>query len=261
MGAFAVAVINARLYGSPLASGYDRLDNLYSWAFVRPNAASYGRWLLATQTPFIAAGVLAPWLLRRDARRREADLARWALVCAAVVIAAYIMYRPFDNWTFLRFLLPAYPLLLATAAAAAVMLCRRTSRHRAILAALALLLVSHGVWQGRVAFRIARDESRYQAAAAVVSGLARDAVVVSNLHSGSVRYYADRLTLRYEWLGADAYQPALQYFHERGRPVYALLDEGEVPDFRARYGGVTDLHWMDAPVAVIAGRVYLYRVP
>ncbi len=261
VGAFAVAVINARLYGSPLSSGYDRLDNLYSWAFISPNTVRYGGWLLTTQTPFIAAGVLAPWLLRRQGQDRNSVTALWALIFAAAVIAAYLVYLPFDNWTFLRFLLPAYPLLLVSAAVAAATLTASAPRRPAILAALALLLVTHGLWQGRLAFRVARDESRYKAAATVVSRLTPDAVVVSNLHSGSVRYYADRLTLRYEWLGADAYAPALQYFHDRGRPVYALLDEAEVPDFRARYAGVTDLHWMDAPLAVIANRVYLYRVP
>jgi len=86
-------------------------------------------------------------------------------------------------------------------------------------------------------------------------------VVISNLHSGSVRYYADRLTLRYESLGVDEYGTALQYLRDRGRPVYAMLDETEVDIFRQRYRDVGDVSWLDKPPLVSpANRVYLYLI-
>ncbi len=86
-------------------------------------------------------------------------------------------------------------------------------------------------------------------------------MVISNLHSGSVRYYADRLTLRYEWLGVDAYGTALHFLRDRGRPVYAMLDDTEVDTFRQRYRGVADVSWLDKPPLVtLANRVYLYLV-
>ena len=49
----AVALINWRLYGSPLASGYAPFAVLFNWSHVWPNLARYPRWLLETETPFV----------------------------------------------------------------------------------------------------------------------------------------------------------------------------------------------------------------
>ena len=43
-------------------------------------------------------------------------------------------------------------------------------------------------------------------------GTARSAVILSNQHSGSLRYYAGRMTMRFEWLDPDMYVPALEHF-------------------------------------------------
>ena len=251
IGVIGVATANMLLYGSPLKSGYGSLETLYSARYTWTNLKYFGTWLLQTQTPFVVLGVAAAsWR------------ARWCLVFALSVLASYLWYTPFDHWTFLRFLLPALPMLLTTAAATLVTLTRRYDLPNGVALSVGVLLVCVGLWQGREAFSLAKVEARYRAAADVVSrAVPPDAVVICNEHSGSIRSYAGRTTLRFEWLGEDEYNDALRTLHEHGHPVYALLDGYEVAAFRGRYGRVTNLTWMDRPLDVINRRVFLYAVP
>jgi len=250
-GALGVAASNTALYGSPWQSGYGSLAALYSPHYAWPNVVQFTTWLLRTQTPFIFLALLArTWH------------ARWCVAFAACVFACYVCYLPFDNWTYLRFLLPAIPMLVVAASETLVTFVRRHGLPNGVVLAAALILACVGLWQGRAAFSIGSVEARYRAAADVVRTLPADAVVVSNLHSGSIRSYANRMTLRYEWLGANEYADALRTLRGHGHQLYALLDGAEVAEFRTRYQGVADLAWMDGlPLDVINGSVYLYAIP
>lgn len=250
-GAVAVAAVNAVLYGSPLQSGYGSLEALYSPRNTWPNLVQFTTWMLQTQTPFIFLALFG-----------RSWYARWCVAFAACVLACYVWYVPFDNWTYLRFLLPAFPMLLVAAAETVVTVVRRYGLPNGLVLAAVLVLVCVGTWQGRAAFSLGRIEARYRVAADVVRTLPPDAVVISNLHSGSLRSYANRMTLRYEWLGADEYPGALRTLRDHGHPLYALLDGAEVEEFRRRYQRVADLSWMDRlPLDVISGSVYLYAIP
>jgi len=65
-GCLALAAINQYLYGSPLSSGYEPFNVLYALTNVGPNLDRYPRWLMQTQTPFIALAVAPPLLIRPD---------------------------------------------------------------------------------------------------------------------------------------------------------------------------------------------------
>ncbi len=146
--------------------------------------------------------------------------ARWCLVFALAVLLSYLWYLPFDNWTYLRFLLPALPMLLATASMVVMTLVRRSNLPNGVVLSVALLLVCVGLWQGRETFSLATGEARYRAAADVVRRtLPPNAVVIANVHSGSIRSYGDRTTLRFEWLGEDEYNDALRTLRAHGHPV------------------------------------------
>jgi hypothetical protein len=117
------------------------------------------------------------------------------------------------------------------------------------------------VWQGRGVFRVQAVEARYPAAGRFAATLPDNAVFLSNQHSGSLRYYANRLTLRFEWLDPDMYVTALDQLFQSGRPVFVVLDDWEREVFRARYSGVADLSWLDRPpVLVAADSVYFYQL-
>jgi hypothetical protein len=185
-----------------------------------------------------------------------------ALLVVATVALSYLWYTPFDHWTFLRYLLPAFPSMLALAAAAFALLAPRAPWRRALaFAALATVLAGWGLWTGRAAFRVRAEESRYIAAGRFATELPDTAVILCNQHSGSLRYYANRITMRFEWLDPDMYTTALDHFRRLGRPVYVVLDDWERDVFRTRYAGVTDLSWLDEPPLLLAARrVYFYAV-
>ena len=261
-GPVAVATINTHLFGSPFSSGYGTFATIYSWRYFTPNVTQYPIWLLETQTPFVLLALVAPPLLRKSASPDAARIARFGLSFSLVLFLSYLWYTPYDNWTYLRFLLPAYPLLLAAAAAVFTCLAPTAPRRRPLaFVTLAVLLSAVGLWQGRAAFSVRAGESRALAAARFAAALPENAAIIANQHSGSIRYYANRVTLRYEWLEPDVYTEAIDYLHSIGRPVFVVLDDFERDIFRARYASVTDVSWLDKPILVAAKRVYFYAVP
>ena len=118
-----------------------------------------------------------------------------------------------------------------------------------------------GVWEGRQAFLTRGYEARYRAAARMAASLPENALFLSNLHSGSLRYYAHRLTLRFESLAPDLFVSALEQMRTSGRPLFVVLDEAEREAFRAQYAAVADLSWLDGPPTLIAAkRVFFYQL-
>jgi hypothetical protein len=175
----------------------------------------------------------------------------WCCCFATVVLACYIWYLPLDDWTYLRFLLPAYPAIITLSAAAFVRAIVRARLPEGVCVAVAVGVICFGLWHARPAFKVAEFDDRYRAAANFSRSLPSNAVVLSNLHSGSLRYYAGLMTARYEWIGSDQYDAALRWFQQRAYPVYAVLDEPEVDEFRAKYSSTADVSWLDRPIMVI----------
>src|SRR5205814_10132487 len=114
-GAIAVAAINQVLYGTPFMSGYGPLSELYGWQNVVPNLHRYPVWLVQLHTPVILIALVAPFVARRepDADRAIADTraaAAWMIAVSLVLLLSYLFYGVFEEWPYLRFLLPVIPL-------------------------------------------------------------------------------------------------------------------------------------------------------
>jgi len=260
-GAIAIAVINARLYGSPLASGYGDLSDAYSWSYVGTNLRRYGQWLVSTETPLAVAGLASlfvPWSVlwpTRDSRR-----AVWLLASvAAGVWASYLIYVPWDAWWYLRFMLPAWPMMAVGAASVVAALCRprSTTWRIAVIAA----VIGIGLFNVKRAVRLAvfneaSAEAKYvETAHAIGSITAPDDVIISGQFSGSVRYYAGRLTLRWDWLDPRWLDRAVDWLTARGHHVYILLEAPEVDPFRARFASANALGRVDwVPIVTFRGR-------
>lgn len=268
-GCLAVAAIQHRLYGSPLASGYGSLESLFSTANIAENVRRYGTWLVATQTPLAVAGAVAlfiPW--RRlwptaDARRGAALL---ALVMLAV-FAAYVAYRPFDAWWYLRFLLPAWPALCVGTSA----LLLAPAGHRAWLRALSSVLVIGLGINGLVAaerlgvWPPGEGERRYATIAELVARVTDpSAVVFTTAHAGTLRYYGGRLTVRFDVLDPAWLDRAIEWLAAQGRHPYILVEDWELREFEQRFReGNRHGRLVTPPVLVyeayhIGGRVYLF---
>jgi len=52
-----------------------------------------------------------------------------------------------------------------------------------------------------------------------------------------VRYYAGRVTARYDFLPEDWLDRAVTWMTDRGVHTYVLLDNGELPEFTRRFAG------------------------
>ena len=229
-------------YGSPLASGYGTLKDGFAPSNVPENLARYPRWLTETHTWFIWLSALAPlWIARRAADRL---LAWTAAALAAAVWAAYLPYVYFqpNEWFYTRFLLPAIPVMLLFAMAVALWPLRRlpaAARAPAIAGLLlALLAAEFHIARTRGAFEIRFQERKYPLAGAFVRDrLPATSFILAGQHSGSIRYYADRPTLRWDLLTPDRLDRAVSTLRAEGFEPFVVVDAGgEDEAFRRRFG-------------------------
>jgi len=239
VGAVVVAAINTRLYGSPLSSGYDLTDG-FALSYVPTNLGRYGGWLLSAETGLAIAGLIGlaiPWRALWPVETRAVRTLFAA--CALVVVGFYLLYVPWDAWWYLRFLLPAWPLLAIAGGRLLMQVGRRGPAGRAMAAALVLALGCHGLWQAyrRETFNAARGESKYVEVARAVEAIADpDAVIISAQHSGSIRYYAGRLTLRWDTGDPAWLDRTVEWLANNGHHPYFVLEPQEIDVLRAQYG-------------------------
>jgi len=261
----AIPAFNAYVYGSPLVSGYGRPSDLYSIQYVGTNVRQFVSWAAAGQTPLIFAGTL---FLAAPGAFGGAAISRPRLLLGGViaaVVASYLFYFPFPAWWFLRFLLPMWPvLLIATAAVLHAIASRWSPGIRrllpaAVIAALCLWGIRFAVT--RYAFDLWRGDRRFVDIAQYIRDYTEpNSVVLAFQHSGSVRHYAGRLTLRWDILEPRRLDQAIAFLEAQGRHPYLLLDGEEVPQFKARFGSASRLGLLHAqPVAMVERPdVFLY---
>ena len=72
-------------------------------------------------------------------------------------------------------------------------------------------------------------------------------MVLSVQHSGSVRYYANRITLRYDWLPPDQLDAAVRDLTAKGYQPYLVVDDWEQKEFQTRFGPASALGKLDWP--------------
>jgi len=252
-----VAAIDTTLYGAPWRSGYGSIGEIYALANVSTNARQFVVWTLETQTPFVvcAAAMFASPCFMPSARVTHARALAGGVILA--VTGSYIFYTPFDAWWYLRFLLPMWPLLCIALASSIYMLAQRVRGGVTAFAVCAALLVANGVRVAadRFAFGIGHAEGRYVDVARFVSSRTEpSAVMISLQHSGTLRLYANRLTLRFDQLDPEWLDRAVMFLESNGHHPYVVLDDGEVEMFRKRFGSHGEVGRLDwRPMAQLAG--------
>lgn len=270
--------INHVWYGHALTSGYGSAGDLFDAANIGPNAIRYGRWLIESHTPFVLLALTSPaalwWTTRRATRGgagepvREArgnagagpirDRPRAIVVSfgfAALVVCAYLPYAPFQEWTYLRFLLPALPVLLLLSCHAAVRLLARLPGALALAALLlgTTALAGHQIDHARDgrAFDLQRLERRYrETGREAASRLPDSAVLLAVQHSGSLRLYAGRTTLRWDLLEAPSFDRALAHLRAHGFTPVIVLESWEEPQFRGHVSPHSPVGQLDWPPSV-----------
>jgi hypothetical protein len=258
-GVLAVIVLNTLFFGGPLTTGYGSVFELYGFGLLPVNVRNYGLWMVQTQTVLILLA-LVPLFARGALREAHTGVSARSCLGALVGLTflSYLFYAPFDHWFYLRFLLPAYPALFVLLAAALRWVTSKMPvEARVPAAALACaVVIPFGINVARHAgvFAVAAFEGRYvRAANEVALRTPTDAVILSVQHSGSVRYYANRITLRYDSLQESALDAALRDLAAKGRRAYLVVDDWEEKEFRARFSAANRAATLAAPIARVSG--------
>jgi hypothetical protein len=258
LGGLTTAIINTVFYGGPAVSGYGAPRDLYGVAHAATNVARYLGWLIDSETPLVAVSI-AGLLVLASAGRFHRWMAFYAAAVVSIVLCSYLFYMPFDSWTYLRFLLPMYPFLFVSLLSAAAIppLRDRPRMKMAVLVAVTLLIVvAHLRYIERWHVLSTKDfERRYFVVAQYARGtFPAHAVFITLQHSGSIRYYADRKTLRYDWIPPQSLDDVVTQVTQSGFKPYILLEDWEEPRFRSRFGEFSGVGKLDWPPTVALRR-------
>jgi hypothetical protein len=247
-------------YGSPFRSGYGSTEELFALSNVAPNASRYFNWLITT-SPLLLGSLVGLFRLRRE------PITQALFVFVVLVLISYLVYAVFDDWSYLRFLLPALAILsVFTAVAFANWIERAPMSARApVLFALLLGIVGYGVdaARSRDTFKLADHLRRVsQVADYINSDLPPGAVVVSGEQSGSVRYYTHRSILRWEAATSETLGAAIIKLEQSSRPVYIVLDAWEDGLFRTKFASLPNgaLDWPPILDAGTSHRTRLWKL-
>ncbi len=237
--------LNTALYGHPFSSGYGDPSQLFSLSFAPANVSNYARALYDTQNLFPVLALAAPLVLAGTSRR----IALLGVAVIAIVIGVYMVYQPFPEWWYLRFLLPAIVLLLTLAAAALVRVAL-SARMGGVVAIATVILAVGGVRTARErqAFDLQRIEGRFRDMGSLVAArLPAQAVLITVWESGSVRFHAGRDVLLWDSLDPAWLDRAVSWLNDRGHPTYVLVERREESAFRARFRNLATFGALDWP--------------
>jgi hypothetical protein len=231
--------LNQVLYGDPRVSGYGRGLSVFEFSRARlyANLSNFHQSLPFALSPLV--WVLWPAALIGLRKEKKA----WQLSAIAGAAAApYLFYTVYEGWETLRFLLPAIVIVLILTART---LTTSFPLRQSVFAgpvALAIALVcgteAHRFLQREGAYRFGDGEAKYPLAGEwIQSHTSQRAVVFAALHSGSLRYYGHRLTVRWDQIPSDKLRPSLRNLVAAGYEPYLALDTAsEPPLFEQRFG-------------------------
>lgn len=232
--------IQNHLFGSPFLTGYGSGAALFSWSHVQTNLEIFMRHGWSVLGPLWIPGLIIGLFAARPEPRGKP-----AAIFAAVTLP-YLFYLPFDHWETLRFLLPGI-VPLTVVVADGLMHIARMPRKPAVTAAVVtaflaivagrseMLLRASGVWD------VATMEARYPLAGDWINvNTPQESVVMANQHSGSLRWYGMRQTIRWDFIAPDQLVTTVRDLQSHGATVYVALEGDEVAMFDQRFAGVID---------------------
>jgi hypothetical protein len=252
--ALAMAAVQWWLYGSPWRTGYGGTAGLFTTANIVRHLGAYAKWVVMAHSPlFLAALGLGLW---RAPRR----LAVGAVVGLLTGLVPYLFnLQFFDDFDVVRYLLPGLIPCLIVATMGVTAVVRRRVRAPAVALvvlglAAAVAAASHTVVAGTATFQLQQQESRYVAVADWFrTHTPTDTVVFAGIHSGSLRLYAERATLRWALMPPRSLAATVAALARRGFASYAAVDgEVEARSFAARVADESKTLGAE-PVAAVRG--------
>jgi hypothetical protein len=269
-GCLFIAFLNWKLYGSPLSIGYGPFEALFSWSNLIPNLQRYPTWLLQTETPVVLVALVAPLLISRVSPGTIAGLSPKTITLAwlafiVLVFLAYVFHTPNNSWFWLRYVLPAFPALLVLTSTGLVAIVARVDRgvRRAVMGVVLGALAWHGVafTASNGVFGFKEGERKPLAIGEYIAArLPARAIFICLQHSGSVRYYSGRLTIRFDQIPPDSLDGAIEDLQAINYRPYILLEEWEEPTFTERFGRHNAAGRLDWPAAVLLEHTTKVRI-
>jgi hypothetical protein len=223
--------------------------------------SAYAGWLIDLNSAGLLGALVAPLVTRL----------RFALAMLAfffALLVSYVFYLVFDGWPFLRFLLPAFPLLFILASAVVVRGAEWLPvalRGGAVFLLCVLLPIRYTFKADDLGvFDIQRAEHRYPAVGEEIGRtLPVNAIVLSVIQSGSVRLYGKRMSVRWDMIAPARLDEAIDLLRRSGYEPYLLLEAWEMPLFRKHFGDASqyaDLDWPPAIEYQDISQVAVYRL-
>lgn len=232
--------IQQELFGSALSTGYGATSALFSIEHITTNLRIFATQGWTVTGPLWIVGLILGVIAARPEPR-----ARPPIILAAVAVP-YLFYIPFDHWETLRYLLPGLVPLTVLVADGLIHLARWPG-NRVATAAISCVFIAGVAGQSAYllekssVFDVGSLEARYPLAGQWVSvNTPTDSVVLANQHSGSLRWYGNRATLRWDFLEPGALLTTVQELEARNATVYVALEGSEVEMFDTRFASVID---------------------
>ena len=247
MAVLFIAWLFADLYGSPFVSGYGDSRQLFALGHIPVNLRQFALWTWRSHGPmpflFAAAVVGIPGGCERRTRLALIGFVLLVVVC-------YAAYLPFDEWWYLRFLLPGLPVafILSTDAVWRLSQHARPAGCFALRAGFVICAVGLSLYVTgeRRVLESARTATRYEEAGHYVRDhLPANGIIYSMEHSGSIRYYSGRTTLRYDILDPAWLDRSVEHLAARGYLTYLAIEAHEARRFRERFAGQRALRALD----------------
>jgi hypothetical protein len=232
--------LQAYLFGHPFSTGYGSAEALFSPDYVAANLAIYSRhtWVALSGmwvTAVVVGVVIAP------------QHVKWPLLAIfSIVTLPYLFYLPFDHWETLRFLLPALVPLSILGGAGLVRIANGIAWQPAVAALLILfsggLVIRNATFlRNESVWNIQSLEERYPLAGQWLDvNTPPGSVALANQHSGSLRWYGKRQTLRWDAIAPEHLEQTIRDLEARDAPVYVVLEGTEAELFEQRFAGVLD---------------------
>jgi hypothetical protein len=197
-------------------------------------------------------------------RLRHHSHARAMIVFAVLVVVSYLVYAVFDDWSYLRFLLPAMAVFAIFAAIDLTAWIDRSPAAARLPMLLVLLLgvTAYSLFVARSfdAFRLADQLRRVEQTARFIQAYGADRpVVISGEQSGAIRYYTLMPIVRWEAATPDVLQAAITAIERSGRSTYIALDAWENELFLEKFATVPEVQ-LDWPPMLDAGTTHRTRV-
>jgi hypothetical protein len=237
IGVIVQMVIQNHLFGSPVATGYGTASVLSPTHFTT-NGGIFVRHGWEVVGPLWIPGLIIGLFAARPEPRSKP-----ALIFGAVTLP-YLFWLPFDHWETLRFLLPGLVPLTVVVADGLVHIARvprnAVARTAIMLAFIALIAgLSENLLRKSSVWEVASMEARYPLAGEWINvNTPAESVVMANQHSGSLRWYGKRQTIRWDFVEPDQLATTVQELQSHGATVYVALEGNEVEMFDQRFKDV-----------------------